>query len=284
MELVALTPVFGFEVRGLDTGAALPATTLAQLRSAWNRSSLLVFRDQKLDEGALVAFSRHFGEPELPPASAARVAGDGGIARHPEIWIISNVVENGKPIGALGYGEAEWHTDMSYIDAPPTASLLYGLEVPPIGADTHFASQHAAYEGLPTDLKAAVEGRRANHDSSYTSAGELRAGAKPVEAVDQAPGARHPIVRTHPETGRKALFLGRRRNAWVEGMAVPDSEALLDRLWAESSRPDYTYVHKWRRGDLLIWDNRAVIHRRDAFDNANRRLLLRTQLKGARPF
>lgn len=284
MELVALTPVFGFEVRGLDTGAALPAATLAQLRSAWNRSSLLVFRDQTLDEGALVAFSRHFGEPELPPASASRAAGDGGIARHPEIWIISNVVENGKPIGALGYGEAEWHTDMSYIDAPPTASLLYGLEVPPSGADTHFASQHAAYEGLPADLKTAVEGKRANHDSSYTSAGELRAGAKPVEAVDQAPGARHPIVRTHPETGRKALFLGRRRNAWIEGMAVPDSEALLDRLWAESSRPDYTYVHKWRRGDLLLWDNRAVIHRRDAFDNAHRRLLLRTQLKGSRPF
>lgn len=284
MELVALTPVFGFEVRGLDTGAALPAATLAQLRSAWNRSSLLVFRDQTLDEGALVAFSRHFGEPELPPASASRVAGDGGIARHPEIWIISNVVENGKPIGALGYGEAEWHTDMSYIDAPPTASLLYGLEVPPSGADTHFASQHAAYEGLTADLKAAVEGKRANHDSSYTSAGELRAGAKPVEAVDQAPGARHPIVRTHPETGRRALFLGRRRNAWIEGMAVADSEALLDRLWAESSRPDYTYVHKWRRGDLLIWDNRAVIHRRDAFDNAHRRLLLRTQLKGSRPF
>lgn len=284
MELVALTPVFGFEVRSVDTAVPLPGESLDRLKAAWNRGSLLVFRDQKLDEGALVAFSRHFGVPELPPASAARVAGDGGIARHPEIWIISNVVENGKPIGALGYGEAEWHTDMSYIEAPPTASLLYGLEVPPFGADTHFASQHAAYEGLSADLKAAVEGRRANHDSSYTSAGELRAGAKPVEAVDQAPGARHPIVRTHPETGRKALFLGRRRNAWIEGMAVAESEALLDRLWVEASRPDYTYVHKWRQGDLLIWDNRAVIHRRDAFDNAHRRLLLRTQLRGSRPF
>lgn len=284
MELVALTPVFGFEVRGIDTAAPLADDVLDRLRPAWNRGSLLVFRGQKLDEGGLVAFSRHFGEPELPPASASRAAGDGGIARHPEIWIISNVVENGKPIGALGYGEAEWHTDMSYIDAPPTASLLYGLEVPPTGADTHFASQHAAYDGLSAELKAALEGKRANHDSSYTSAGELRAGARPVERADQAPGARHPVVRTHPETGRKALFLGRRRNAWIEGMPLEESEALLDRLWAEASRTDYTYVHKWRQGDLLIWDNRAVIHRRDAFDNAHRRLLLRTQLKGTRPF
>jgi taurine dioxygenase len=283
MELVALSPVFGFEVRGLDLSKPLADADAARLRRAFNHGSLLVFRGQKLDEAALVAVSRQFGELEPPPASGTRRAGDGGITTHPEIWVISNVVENGRPIGALGYGEAEWHTDMSYIDTPPTASLLYAVEIPPVGADTWFASQHAALDGLPADLKAAVEGRRANHDSSYTSAGELRAGAAAPPAVDQAPGARHPVVRTHPETGRKALYLGRRRNGWVEGLPVAESEALLDRLWAECARDDHVHVHKWQLGDLLVWDNRAVIHRRDAFDNAHRRVLLRTQVKGSRP-
>lgn len=284
MDLVALSPVFGFEVRGLDLARPLGQADARRLRQAWARGSLLVFRDQRMDEAALARFSRHFGELELPPASAARRAGDGGITTQPEIWVISNVVENGKPIGALGYGEAEWHTDMSYIDTPPTASLLYGLEVPPVGADTWFASQHAAYEGLPAALKAEIAGRRVNHDSSYTSAGELRSGAAAPATPDRAPGARHPIVRVHPETGRQALYLGRRRNGWVEGLPLAESEALLDRLWAECVRDDYVHVHKWRQGDLLIWDNRALVHRRDAFDNAHRRVLLRTQVKGDRPF
>lgn len=284
MELVALSPVFGFEVRGVDLAGPLSAADARHLRQAWSRGSLLVFRGQAMDEAALVRFSRHFGELELPPASSTRRAGDGGITTQPEIWVISNVVENGKPIGALGYGEAEWHTDMSYIDMPPTASLLYGLEVPPAGADTWFASQHAAWEGLPAELKDKVAGRRANHDSSYTSAGELRSGAAAPVTPEGAPGARHPIVRTHPETGRPALYLGRRRNGWVEGMPLAESEALLDRLWAESARDAYIHVHKWRHGDLLVWDNRAVIHRRDAFDNTHRRVLLRTQVKGDRPF
>lgn len=284
MELVALSPVFGFEVRGLDVSRPLAETDAKRLRQAWARGSLLVFRDQRMDEIALVRFSRLFGELELPPASATRSAGDGGITTQPEIWVISNVVENGRPIGALGYGEAEWHTDMSYIDTPPTASLLYGLEVPPVGADTWFASQHAAYEGLPAELKVRIAGRRANHDSSYTSAGELRRGASAPTSPDQAPGARHPVVRTHPETGRLALFLGRRRNGWIEGLPLGESEALLDRLWAECVRDEYVHVHKWRPGDLLVWDNRAVVHRRDAFDNAHRRVLLRTQVKGDQPF
>jgi taurine dioxygenase len=283
MELVALSPVFGFEVRGLDASQPLNDEQAKWLRQAWCRSSLLVLRDQRMDETSLVRFSRLFGELELPPASATRRAGDGGITTQPEIWVISNVVENGRPIGALGYGEAEWHTDMSYIETPPTASVLYGLEVPPVGADTWFASQHAAYEGLPASLKAEIADRRLNHDSSYTSAGELRAGASAPPSPDKAPGARHPLVRTHPETGRQALFLGRRRNAWVEGLSLSESEALLDRLWAACVRDEYVYVHKWRRGDLLIWDNRSVLHRRDAFDNAHRRVLLRTQVKGDRP-
>ncbi|WP_119419616.1 TauD/TfdA dioxygenase family protein [Desertibaculum subflavum] len=284
MELVALSPVFGFEVRGLDLGFPLPPDEAQGLRRAWSRGSLLVFRGQKMDDAALVRFSRHFGELELPPASSTRRAGDGGITTQPEIWVISNVVENGKPIGALGYGEAEWHTDMSYIDTPPTASVLYGLEVPPVGADTWFASQHAAFEGLPAELKEKLAGRRVNHDSSYTSAGELRSGASAPVTPDRAPGARHPIVRTHPETGRPALYLGRRRNGWIEGLKIEESEALLDRLWAECVRDDYVYKHKWQQGDLLIWDNRAVVHRRDAFDNAHRRVLLRTQVRGNKPF
>ncbi|HUD52156.1 TauD/TfdA dioxygenase family protein, partial [Parvibaculum sp.] len=190
---------------------------------------------------------------------------------------------NGKPIGALGDKEAEWHTDMSYVEEPPMASVLYSLEIPSKGGDTSFANMYKAYEALPAALKRAVEGRIVNHDSSTTSVGELRAGAGAVTDVRLAPGAKHPMVRTHPVTGGKALYLGRRLNAYVEGLALDESERLLDALWAHCAKPEFSWTHKWRVGDLLIWDNRAAIHRRDGFDGNERRVMHRTQIKGDRP-
>lgn len=282
IEVVPTGKALGAEIYGLDLSKPLSEAEFAALIEAWCDHIVLLFRDQKMSDDDLIRFSRRFGELDVAPASATDRAGAQEKSR-PEIWIISNVVESGKPIGALGDKEAEWHTDMSYVAEPPMASVLYSLEIPSKGGDTSFANMYKAYEKLPADLKHEVEGRICNHDSSTTSVGELRAGAGAIADVRTAPGAKHPMVRTHPVTGGKALYLGRRLNAYVPGLDLADSERLLDRLWAHCTRPEFAWTHRWRVGDLLIWDNRVAIHRRDGFDGRERRIMHRTQIKGDRP-
>jgi taurine dioxygenase len=280
MELKPLNPSIGTEVAGVDV-TRLKDEEFAKIYQAWLDRCLVVVRGQDVTPASLVAFARRFGEPEMPPGSEKGRREEEGAAAAPEMWIISNVVENGRPIGALGAGEAAWHTDMSYLKVPPSASILFGHEVPDHGGNTWFANMYAAIEKMPAGLRARIEGRTANHDSSYTSAGELRKGADEVVDVTRAPGARHPVIRPHPETGRETLFLGRRLNAYIDGLGVTESEALLDQLWDWCARPEFSYVHEWRRGDLLIWDNRSTIHRRDAFDPNARRIMWRCQIKGS---
>ncbi len=275
-----LAPEIGAEVTGLDVGGGLDAAAFDLLHRTWLERGVLLLRGQRLDEPGLVAFSRRFGELEAPPAGEKRTRAEGGGAAMPEVWIISNVLENGQPIGALGAGEAEWHTDMAYIERPPTASILYAREVPPAGGDTYWANMTAAWAALPDDLRTAIEGRRIKHDTAYTSAGTLRKGAQPVTDPLTCPGVWHPAVRTHPETGDRTLFLGRRRNAAIDGLDLADSDALMDRLIAFATQDRFTYRHAWRPGDLLIWDNRSTMHRRDAFDASSRRVMLRTQIRG----
>ena len=281
-EILPTGAALGAEVRGLDISKPLSESEVAALKEAWADHIVLLFHGQKLTDDDLIRFSRHFGDLDIAPASATDYAGAQEKSR-PEIWIISNVVENGKPIGALGDKEAEWHTDMSYVDEPPMASVLYSLEIPDHGGDTSFANMYKAYEAMPAGLKQAIEGRFANHDSSTTSVGELRAGADAVVDVRSAPGAKHPMVRVHPVTGGKALYLGRRLNAYVEGMEIEESERLLDELWAHCAKPEFAWTHQWNVGDLLIWDNRCAIHRRDSFDGRQRRVMHRTQIKGDAP-
>lgn len=282
IEVIPTGTALGAEVRGLDLTAPLDAETFDAIQQAWYDHSVLLFRGQRLSDDDLIAFSQNFGALDIAPASATDMAGAQEKSR-PEIWIISNVVENGKPIGALGDKEAEWHTDMSYVAEPPMASVLHALEIPRVGGNTSFGNMYKAYETLPDDLRRAIENRIANHDSSMTSVGELRAGAGEVLDVRHAPGAKHPMVRVHPATGGKALYLGRRMNGYVTGLDVPASEKLLDALWAHCTKPQFTWTHQWRVGDLLIWDNRCTIHRRDAFNGAERRVMHRTQIKGDRP-
>jgi len=282
IEVIPSGAALGAEVRGVDLSKPLTDDAFTAIQQAWYDHIVLLFRGQKLSDGDLIRFSRHFGELDIAPASATDMAGAQEKSR-PEIWIISNVVENGKPIGALGDKEAEWHTDMSYVAAPPMASVLYSLEIPKAGGDTSFANMYKALEALPADLRTALEGRRCNHDASTTSVGELRAGADAVVDVRAAPGAKHPAIRTHPATGGKALYLGRRLNGYIEGYSVEESEALLDRLWAHCAKPEFSWTHRWAVGDMLIWDNRCAIHRRDGFDGRERRVMHRTQIKGDVP-
>jgi taurine dioxygenase len=275
-----LSEFIGAEIQGLDLSRDVDQAVFKQIREVWLKHIVLVFRGQRLSDQQLVTFSGHFGKLDFAPPNEASNKGLARVQGMPEVTVISNVIENGVPIGALGDAESEWHTDMSYNPVPPTASLLYSLEIPSSGGDTSFANMYAAYETLPVDVKNRIAGRLATHDATYTSAGGLRKGFQPVDDVTKAPGARHPIVRTHPETGRNALFLGRRRNSYIIGMAVDESEQLLDRLWTHATQARFTYRHRWQVGDLLVWDNRCAMHQRDSFDSKARRVMHRTQIKG----
>jgi len=270
----------GADIEGVDLAGPLSPETVAAIEQAWGDHLVLRFRGQSLGDDDLMRFSRQFGELDWAPIAATNDAPEG----RDYIMVVSNVVENGVAIGQLGAYEAIWHTDMSYIAEPPMGSALYSLEAPASGGDTGFCNMYLALETLPAELRRQVEGRVCRHDASRNSAGELRRGYVDAADASQTVGADHPIVRTHPATGRKALFLGRRRNAYVPGLSLADSEALLDVLWAHATKDEFTWYQQWRPGDLILWDNRAVMHRRDAFDPAARRVMHRTQVKGDRPY
>jgi len=277
IDVVPLDGALGAEIRGLDVSQPLSPELLAILDTEWRRYLVLLLRDQSLDDDALLSFSRNFGEMDPPGPNPY---GEVFLPDYPEINVISNVVEGGKPIGNLGDGEAVWHADMTYIDKPPKAAVLHALEVPPAGGNTWFADMFAAYESLSEELKHEIEGKFAIHDASHNSAGIRRKGYAKITDVRQTPGARHPLVRTDPDTGRRALFLGRRPNAYVVGMGLANSEALLDTLWAHASDHRFAVCHKWQVGDVLMWLNLCVLHRRESFDGGFRRIMHRAQIKG----
>jgi alpha-ketoglutarate-dependent taurine dioxygenase len=274
-----LDAALGAEISGVDVSEPLPKADIDAIEEAWRERLVVVFRDQTLSDPELIAFSKNFGELDPPGPNPQ---GKPYLKDHPELNVISNVKEKGEPIGGLGDGEAVWHADMTYVDVPPKAAMLHALEVPPseAGGNTYFANMFAAYETLPQELKTAVERKVSVHDASRNSAGFLRRGYKEVTDVRQTVGAHHPLVRTDPRTGRKALFLGRRPNAYVLGLSVPESEALLDALWAHATQPRFAVCHRWKVGDLLMWNNLSVLHRRDPFDPKTRRLMHRSQIKG----
>lgn len=272
-----VSPAVGAEIQGVDL-ARLGDDDFAVIEAAWYRHSALVIRDQQLSDADLIRFSRRFGELDPPPVNEN---GKTFVADHPEIYVVSNVIgADGVPIGSLGAGEAVWHTDMSYLSEPPDASMLYALEVPPEGGDTWVCSMEAAFAALPDSLRERVRGLQIKHDGTYNSGGYLRKGLTATDDPMTSVGTPHPIVCAHPVTGRPVLYLGRRRNAYVMGLSREDSEALLDTLWHFATLPENAYSHRWRVGDLLMWDNRSTMHRRDPFDADSRRVMHRTQIKG----
>jgi taurine dioxygenase len=269
----------GAEVRGIDL-ARLDGNAVDVLKQALLEHLVVVVRGQPISDPQLIALGKSFGELEPPGMS---IIGKPYIDAYPDILVISNILENGQPMGNLGAGEAIWHTDMSYRPQPVSYAILHALEIPPAGGNTYFANQYLAYETLSEELKRKLEGRLLVHDETYNSAGQLRKGFKEITDPRQAPGARHPVFRTHPVSGRKALYLGRRRNGYIVGLPLEESERLLDQLWAHASRPEFVWGHEWRVGDTLIWDNRCLIHRRDPFDASERRMMHRVQIKGQSP-
>ncbi|MGH6901740.1 MAG: TauD/TfdA dioxygenase family protein [Geminicoccaceae bacterium] len=263
--------------------AAPSEAMLEQIRAALGAHLVLRFRGTDLDDTAYVALGRTFGEIE-PPDAHTRTASmtDAAFA---EMSVISNIVENGVAKGESGDGELRWHTDHGFMAHPAGFTMLLAREVPASGGDTSFHNMYRAYEALPDDLRARLEGRSLKHQASHGSTGQRRPGYLDLESDDprDLPGALHPIVRTHPETGRKALFLGRRFGSYIPPLALEASEALLDELWDHATRDEFSWTQRWQVGDLIIWDNRCTMHRRDGFAGHGRRRMHRLMTKGERP-
>jgi taurine dioxygenase len=264
---IAVVPTrgaLGAEIQNVDL-RTIGQDDFAAIYRAWLGHSVLLFRGQHLTDDDLIAFSKRFGDLDWAPVQES---GRRFVEGHPEIYVVSNVVENCAPIGSLGSGEAAWHTDMSYLQDPPKASILYALEIPPTGGNTYFSSMYLAYEALPDELKRSIEGLSLKHDGTYNSGGYVRQGLTAVDDPVASSGAVHPLVCTHPETKRRLLYLGRRRNAYISGLSLPDSESLRDQLFSYAAREEHTSHNEWRVGDLVLWDNRCTMHRRDPFDSS----------------
>ena len=276
VDVIPTGAALGAEVRGVDL-RNLDDAAFARVIEAWHDHCVVLIRDQALSDLELIAFSRRMGDLDWVPVQET---GRRFVEGLPEIYIVSNVKVNGEPIGSLGDGEAVWHTDMSYLDVPPKASMLYSLEVPPTGGNTSFCTMYGIYEALPARLQNRIADLKIKHDGTYNSGGYVRQGVTPTDDPRISPGAVHPLVCIHPNTGRRMLYLGRRRNAYLVGLELRESEALLDELWSFVDRPEFAWEHVWRVGDLVLWDNRCTMHRRDAFDPNSRRIMHRTQVKG----
>jgi len=284
----------GAEIQGVDFSLPLPEDVKDALRRAWAEHLVLLIRDQDITDEQLLATSGIFGPPHEAASRkyhlnvGAKVDDKHMISRHPSVSIISNLDQDGKPVldnGGLGSYEVVWHTDNSYVEVPPAGSMLYALEIPPAGCggDTSFNNQYLAYEELPDDLKKAIEGKSQVHDSSRNSAGILRPGVKLPTKPEEVQGPTHPLVRVHPVTGKRALYLGRRRDwpsNYILGLSNAESEALLDKLWAHATQPKYAWTHQWRVGDIVLWDNRCCMHYRTEINVTQRRVMHRTTIKG----
>ena len=278
MKLLNSNKSLGGEIVGLDISKNLTQDQVNFINESWNERLVLVFKKQNLNDPKLINFSKYFGELDPPGPNPYGIT---FLPEFPEINVISNVKnEQGTPIGNLGDGEAVWHADMTYIDLPPKAGILYALEVPENQGNTHFANMNLAYSELPAALKEKIDGKILIHDSAHNSAGMLRKGYSEVNDPTETPGARHPIVITDKSTNQKLLFLGRRPHAYIIGLEVEESENLLDEIWEHATQEKYTWTQQWEKGDLLMWKNLNVLHKRDAFDPNTRRIMHRTQLKG----
>lgn len=266
MEIIPTGGALGAEIRGIDVGSPLLPSEVALLREAVLEHLLVVFREQRLTDEAHVRFSRYFGQPE--PHVRPRSEADSSLR---EIFVVSNVSDNGRPLGALGNGELTFHSDLSYLSRPGSLSIVHAVEVPLSGGDTQWANAYAAYDALPTDLREHALSLRAIHRHSE-------------QAQNPKTPASHPVVRTHPETKRRATYVSPQFTRSIVGLPCDEGDALLDRLLRHVTQPEFVWTHKWRAGDVVIWDNRCTMHRREAFDPTARRILKRTQMFGDAPY
>ncbi|MGH8641592.1 MAG: TauD/TfdA dioxygenase family protein [Burkholderiales bacterium] len=302
-EVVPAPAALGAEVRGLDL-KRLDDATFKALHRAWLDNVLLIFRGQALVAEDVVNLVRRFGTPvtssnlhrsglaasdtraDIRATAVAERAGNALLNLPPEITVVSNLKQEGKPVGILGDGEVVWHADFSFKERPTAARMLIAMEVPPreLGGNTYFLNCYAAYDALPTGMKRRISGQTIKQADIVDTAMKVRAGMSLDMDFREVPGPSHPIISTHPETGHNLLFLGRRHGSYVNGYSLEESEALLNELWAHCTQPRFWYEHKWSVGDVVVWDNRATLHRREPFDSQTCRVLYAAQVEGHRPY
>lgn len=267
-----LSPALGLEILGIDLSQPVTPVLASQLEAAWHDGLIILLRDQKLSMEAQVRFAECFGPP-------AKIHTPGHRAGHDAVMLITNVRENGKLIGALPDGEMHFHTDQCHQERPAKASMLYAIEIPSQGGNTLFANAYLAYETLPAEVQRRIEGRKAINAYDYDNA-SMKRGTKLGDGV---PHYSHPVVRTHPATGRRALYVNRLMTVAIEGMPEAESDELLNLLFDHQEQRQFVYEHVWRVGDILMWDNRCTLHARTDFSAAERRLLRRVTILGEKP-
>jgi taurine dioxygenase len=267
-----LSPALGLEVLGVDLSQPISKDLAAQLEDVFHRGLVILLRNQNLTEEDEVRFAECFGE-------LAKTLNVHHTGKHPATMLISNIRKDGKPIGALPDGEMQFHTDQCYVERPAAASMLYAIEIPKEGGNTLFANAYTAYETLPDEVKKKIEGRKAINAYDYANA-SVKRGTKLGEGV---PYYSHPVVRTHPATGRKALYVNRLMTIAIEGMPEAESDELLNFLFDHQEQPKFVYEHVWRVGDILMWDNRCTLHARTDFAPTERRLMRRVTILGEKP-
>jgi taurine dioxygenase len=271
----------GAEILGLDLNRPLSQRDFQRIHTAHLEHHLLVFRDQRITPQQQVDFSRRFGALQI------HVLRNFQLPSNPEVLIISNIIEDGKPIG-LGDAGHFWHSDLSYKETPSLGSMLHAQELPAEGGDTLFANMHLAWDTLPAALRHAVQGLRAEH--SYLAQYEELRRRNPYRPpltqaqIDEVRPVLHPVVRTHPETGRRALFVSEHFTTRIIGVPEGESRALLDELFAHSVKPEHIYRHRWAPHDMVFWDNRSLMHLAGGTPDHLRRKLYRTTIEGDTPF
>jgi len=267
-----LSAALGAEIAGVDLRTPLDDQTFEQILAAWHQHLVILLRNQELSEEDQVRFAERFGPPAVIHTREY-------IRTHPAVMLISNIREDGKPIGALPDGEMQFHTDQCHQERPAMASMLYAIEVPSVGGNTLFANGYKAYEILPAEIKRRIEGRRALNAYDYHAAA-MKRGTRLAQGV---PFYVHPVVRTHPATGRRALYVNRLMTVRIEDMPEDESDELLQLLFDHQERREFIYEHVWRPGDLLMWDNRCTLHARTDFSPDERRLLRLVTILGEKP-
>lgn len=280
MEHRPLSEKFGSEVVGIDLSAELSEETVNDIKALWGQRQLLLFRSQDLSEADEVAFSRRLGDLEI------HIRREYLSKSHPEILYVSNIVEDDRPIGILSDTEVGWHYDQIYLPKPAVGSLLYACKLPSSGGQTSFADMSAAFEALPDDMRAKLDGKRAVQSYAAFNA----AYSVPTNKVQKqkSPDIEQPLIRTHPMTGRKALYICPGMTIEIVGMDPAESRETLDYLFDWCVRPEFVYSHNWQPGDALLWDNASTMHRREPFNSSEERLMKRTTILPpddlARPF
>ena len=294
IKLITFDAEFGVDISGFDI-KNLTQEEVSVIQDVVHEHAVARIRGQDFTDEDHLRFTRHFGEPSVPTLKQTYDEEQDGTPGF--MTTVSNIKVDGEAIGQLGNEELDWHTDLNYKERPHAWSLLHAMELPGAGGDTHFINCRMAYETLPQDLKGRIDGVTARHDIwtltiqiGASDHGALAPGLDPPKGYGEGnwwethDGIEHPLVRTHPATGTKALYFGRRHNLYIPDIPYADSECLLDALWDHTvTNPAFLWVQRWQLGDLVIWDNRASMHRRDPFDPTARRLMRRTNTQGERP-